>query len=62
MRPVLIKILKSIPQNLMKHFFSEDVLKQENGECVICFENLSIGRQEPLPAQEHGIYMSSKFA
>lgn len=26
-----------------KIFFSEDVLKQENGECVICFENLSIG-------------------
>ena len=43
-------------------FFSEDVLKQENGECVICFENLSIGRPEPLPAQEHGIYMSSQFA
>jgi len=45
-----------------RFFFSEDVLKQENGECVICFENLSIGRPEPLPAQEHGIYMSSKFA
>ncbi|XP_067053522.1 E3 ubiquitin-protein ligase ZNRF2-like [Acropora muricata] len=23
--------------------YNEDVLKQENGECVICFENLSIG-------------------
>ena len=42
-------------------FFSEDVLKQDNGECVICFENLSIGRLEPLPAWEQGIYILFEF-
>lgn len=32
----------------MMIFISEDVLQQENGECVICLEDLNIGKKHSM--------------